>query len=234
MRRRVLVTRAAEQSARICALLSEAGFDPVVHPAIRFEKGTLTPVLEALSTADWLLFTSANGVRFFFDDPDVRPLTALPARIGAVGSATREEVEARGHRVDFIPEVFQAEELASSLPNVAGLNIIIPQAEGARPVLAEILLSRGASVVTAPAYRTVTAPGGRPPSNVDAVTFTSPSTVTGYLEQGGSVGDAVVACIGPITASAAEQAGLWPDIIAKPQTTEGLVSGLLHHFRIDA
>lgn len=234
MRRRVLVTRAAEQSGRMCALLSEAGFDPVVHPAIRFEKGTLRPVLETLSTADWLLFTSANGVRFFFEDPDVQLLPALPARIGAVGAATREAVEARGHRVDFIPEVFQAEGLASSLPDVAGLNVVIPQAEGARPVLADMLRSRGARVVTAPAYRTVTTPAGKPPSNVDAITFTSPSTVTGYLEQGGSVGDAVVACIGSITASAAEQAGVRPDVIAEPQSTEGLIAGLLHHFRMDS
>lgn len=234
MRRRVLVTRAAEQSGRMCALLSEAGFDPVVHPAIRFEKGTLRPALEALSTADWLLFTSVNGVRFFFDDPDVQLLTALPRRIAAVGAATREEVEALGHRVDFVPDVFQAEELARTLPDVAGQTIVIPQAEGARPVLAEILRSRGAEVITAPAYRTVTARGTKPPSDVDAVTFTSPSTVTGYLEQGGSVGDAVVACIGSITASAAEQAGVRPDIIAEPQSTEGLVAGLLHHFRMDS
>ncbi|MBO6574471.1 MAG: uroporphyrinogen-III synthase [Rhodothermales bacterium] len=226
MRKRVLITRAAEQAHGLADGLERAGFEAVRHPAIAFESGDLSPVLDALSEADWIVFTSANAVRYFFAAAP-GPLTT---RTAAVGSSTAQALREHGIEADYVPRLFQAEHLAEGLPEARGATILLPQAEGARPVLADRLRGRGARLVSAPAYRTVNAALGPPPSDVHAITFTSPSTVSGFREQGGRAEDAVVACIGPVTASAAQKAGMRVHLTADPSTVEGLIDALTDHF----
>ncbi len=110
--------------------------------------------------------------------------------------------------------------------------VLLPQAAGARPVLADGLAAKGWTVEVAPAYRTVPA---TPSAEVlaaagkaDAIAFTSASTVTAYLAAAGAAAvPPVVACIGPVTAAAAEAEGVAVTVTATDHTLDGLVSALV-------
>ncbi len=222
------MTRAAEQAGSLCILLERAGFEAVRYPTIAVvpARGRNRPVPRP---GDWLVFSSVNGVRFYLEPGLVPP----GVRIAAVGSATEAALQEAGLSVEVVPEVFDAEHLAHAVGDVLGRRVIIPQAEGARPVLARELGLRGGEVVTYAAYRTVTSsPGGPPPSDLHALTFTSPSTVTGYLELAGQAPpkQMVIACIGSVTSQAAQNCGLLVDVVADPQTAQGLVDVLARHF----
>ncbi|MFT5145178.1 MAG: uroporphyrinogen III methyltransferase/synthase [Rhodothermales bacterium] len=230
--RRVLVTRAPEQAEPLSLALKAAGAVAVRFPTIRFVPGDLSSASAAMHRADWLLFTSANGVRFFFGAAKEGVPDDL--RIAAVGTATANALSEFVPTAILIPDVFDAEHLAAALPDLTGQHCVIPQAEGARDVLARDLKGRGATVETLVAYSTVSArPEGPYPRDLDALTFTSPSTVTGWKEatSGRYETPRVVACIGPITAAAAQNYGLRVDVVADPHTAEGLVAGLIRYFQ---
>lgn len=227
-----MVTRAQEQAESLALALSATGAEVVRFPTIRFEQGDLSQAPAALGRADWLVFTSANGVRFFFGAVQ-KPVPA-GVRVAAVGSATAHALSEFVQTAILIPDVFDSEHLAAALPDLKGKHCVIPQAAGARDVLAGELRVRGATVETLVAYTTVSARAqGPPPVEVDALTFTSPSTVTGWLETSGQHDESqpVVACIGPITTEAAQNQGLRVDVVADPHTTEGLVAALIRYFQ---
>ena len=128
-----------------------------------------------------------------------------------------------------MPERFVAEAMVEAFPEGSG-RVLLPQAADARPVLAEGLRAKGWEVDAVAVYRTVP---GEPSARVlaatvdaDAVTFTSSSTVTGYLTLGGSV-PPVIASIGPITTATAEELGIEVTVEADPSTVDGLVDALV-------
>ena len=228
--RTVVVTRAREQASDLVRRLRELGADTVELPTI----ATVDPAdggagLErALSRpADWLVFTSANAVRRTMAFvPDARALANT--KIAVVGEATATVLAGYRLVADLVPPRFVAEGLIEVFPAGAG-RVVLPQAEQARPVLADGLRSKGWDVDAVTAYRTVPAPpepgeterAGR----ADAITFTSSSTVTNYLATGLPV-PAVVACIGPVTAQTAADAGLHVDVVAETSTVDGLIEAL--------
>jgi uroporphyrinogen-III synthase len=129
-----------------------------------------------------------------------------------------------------VPDRFVAEGLLAVFPPGPG-RVLLPQAEAARPVLADGLVAAGWTVDAVVAYRTV--PAEAAPALVerargaDAITFTSGSTVSGYLAAAGpGAVPAVVACIGPVTADAATAAGIPVTAVAAEHTIEGLVAAL--------
>jgi uroporphyrinogen-III synthase len=170
----------------------------------------------------------------------------LPAtlRLAAVGPATARALEQRGLRAAFIPDEYLAEALAAGLGEVAGRRVLLPHAELAREALAGDLRQRGATVDEIAVYRTL--PAAPDPSGlaelrrgVDAITFTSASAARNFVRvQAGepSAGEplaagAIIACIGPITAAAAREAGLRVDVVAAEYTLDGLVAALAEHLR---
>jgi uroporphyrinogen-III synthase len=180
-----------------------------------------------------VVFTSANAVeRFVAQLRDARAFGA--ARVAAVGTATAEALGAANVVADLVPERFVAEALVDAFPDApdGGARVLVPQAADARTVLAEGLRAKGWYVDVVEAYRTVP---GRPSASVlaaareaDAITFTSSSTVTGYVGVAGA--DAVppvVASIGPVTSATAKEHGIDVAIEADPSTVEGLVAALL-------
>ena len=220
------------------ARLREAGYEPVLYPTIRIappeDWGPLDQALHRLSRGgyDWLVLSSANGVRFVWNR-----LRALGLRVPAdvhiavIGPATARALQAQGREPDLIPPVYVAEALADALGDVRGVRILLARADRARPTLREILQSRGAQVDEVVAYRTLVSPPDTPPplDEVDVVTFTSPSTVQGFVQALGGrplpPGVRVV-CIGPITARAAREAGLPVHAVAQQYTMEGLVEAV--------
>jgi uroporphyrinogen-III synthase len=109
--------------------------------------------------------------------------------------------------------------------------VLLPQAAGARPVLADGLRAVGWTVAPVTAYVTVPAPLApeeiEQARTADAITFTSGSTVTGFVAAAGVAGvPSVVVCIGPVTAAAALAAGIEVTAVAGEHTIDGLVATL--------
>ncbi len=130
-----------------------------------------------------------------------------------------------------MPDRAVAESLVEAFPAGSG-RVLLPQAAGARPTLSEGLVAAGWEVATAEAYRTIparpTAAALAAASRADAITFTSASTVTGYLDVAGPDGlPPVVVSIGPVTSAAAARAGLGVSVEAEPHTVEGLVDAVV-------
>ena len=233
---RVLVTRAQEQAWTLAEMLLERGAEPVVHPTICIVPQNTDELDDAIGRLwwyTWVLFTSANGVRIFWErleaaGGDARALGGVS--VGAIGPGTAAALAERGVRADFVPSAFVAEAVADEIGDVSGERFLLPRADGARPVLVDRLRQMGAHVDEVKVYRAepVLDP---PPLDVDWVTFTSSSTVRGFvkaLEAGGlSLPDGVrVACIGPITAQTAHELGLPVDAVAETYTMEGLVDAI--------
>lgn len=226
--KRILITRPPHKAQRFAEQLRALGAEPVVLPMI-----TIEPVqrIHDTSAYDWVVFTSANTVQTLAND------VQLP-QVAAVGTATAGALQDRGIQVDLIAESHTAESLFETMAaalTLKGLKILLPQGDLARPLLGDLLRRAGALVNEVIVYRTV-----RPaidPSllsqSYDVVTFTSPSTVQHFIDLlDGKVSDETrIACIGPVTAAAAQEAGLPVHIMAASHTVEGLIEAMCDYFQ---
>ena len=251
--KRIVVTRAQDQAKELTDLLAAYGAEPVEAPTIQLVPPDswreLDQAIQRLADYRWLIFTSVNGVtpfmnRLFAGGKDARALAGL--RIAAIGPRTAQELERFGLRADLVPAQFQAEGLLESLraEPMRGAKVLIPRAEVAREVLPEQLREMGAGVDVVAVYRTVTPNSDQNPlrerlgtDRIDAVTFTSSSTVRNFVDlAGGAVearrltAHARIACIGPITAATANEYGLTVSIVPKENTIPALVEAIVQHF----
>jgi uroporphyrinogen III methyltransferase/synthase len=233
--KRIVVTRAREQSSDLKRMLEESGAQVVQFPMISIEPPAS---FESLDRAiderfDWLVFTSSNGVRFFFDrlferGKDARALSGV--RIAAVGSATANDLRARGIIADVVPERFISTELLPLLAqDQRGVRTAVIRAEEGREELLDELRRRGGDVHLAIAYRNVATDTDLSPlgEKVDAITFTSASTVDNFLSRVTDTRGARLVSIGPATSAAIRKHGLEPDIEAKEATIQALHDALL-------
>jgi len=241
--RRVVVTRPAAQSTEMWGLLEEAGAVPLLVPTIRIgPPSSFEPLDTALRSAadyDWWIFTSANAARAMLLRAATLELdfarVAHP-RLAAVGPATEAVLADAGLSVAATPSHHRADQIPDVLGDLDGCRILLPRSDLADQSLPELLRERGARVDAVPAYRTElqpVTPAGLEEfgQGVDAITFTSPSTVRGLLEGLGSaysklVGDAVVASVGPVTSKAARALGVHVHGEASESTARGLVDAL--------
>jgi uroporphyrinogen-III synthase len=239
--RRVLVTRPRDQAEALARALAARGARAVLFPTIEVrpvaDLSRLDRAIDALSTYDWITFPSPNAVDVVFDRLLARGVT-LPSkpRIAAVGPGTAQALEARGARVDFIPTEFLGEQLGRELTPVHGQRVLLPRAARGRDELASELARRGARVDEVVVYDTL--PASVDPLDlrelergVDVATFTSPSTVENFFALLGAravavLGSAYVACIGPVTASAARAMGLTVHLEPAEHSIPGLVAAL--------
>lgn len=248
--RRIVVTRAAAQSAALLETLHTLGATPIAAPAIRIlppeDPQPLAEALRQLERVDWLVCTSANAVRAVqaARGPDATWPSTL--RIAAVGTATTVALRAAGAAVTFTPSQAVADALGRELPVAPGDRILWPHGDLAGPALIDALTARGAQVLAPVAYRTVSDAGSLGVAeilrdgHVDAITFTSGSTVRHVVEGLTASGIEVAAldpttrplivCIGPVTASAARDCGLPVDAVAASHDDAGLLDALLRCF----
>jgi uroporphyrinogen III methyltransferase/synthase len=245
--RRVLVTRSEEQAGELVAALRRAGAEPWMAPMIQLVPVTGTPELASalrdLAAYDLLLFTSANAVRCFLASASGgKALAALRAEVVCVGPATARAAREQGLAVHLVPQQrFDAEGLLESLHttvSLAGKRILLPRAQAARSLLPEALRRAGATVDVVAVYRTEPAlkdPGALRTrlvrGEMDALTFTSPSTVRHFvacLDEAAraAVRRCVVAALGPVTAAALRDAGLPADVVAERAEVSALVDAL--------
>jgi uroporphyrinogen III methyltransferase/synthase len=243
--KRVVVTRAAEQADELCALLEAAGAVPIRCPTISIAPpdsyDRIDAALAGLDEFAWVVFTSVNGVRSLVDRAELRGLGRLlrSMRVAAVGKSTAELLAARGVPVAFVPAEEGGRGLADTLPDVAGSSVLLVQGDKSDPVLATTLADRDAEVTALAAYRTLSsAPSGAGlealREGAEALTFTSPSTVEGFVSLGpdwrGLARRAVVVTIGPTTTAAALSRGLGVHAEALERNMGALVNAVASVF----
>jgi uroporphyrinogen-III synthase len=248
--RRIVVTRAPEQSKELCERLEELGAEVLLLPMVRFlEPGNtldLDRAIRSLEKVDWLIFTSTNAVTFFLRR--CRALGIWPSgksiKIAAVGLATRLALESEGLQASLVPAEFSGAGLAAELAGViARKSVLLPRSDRASEELPSLLRRVGANVTEVVAYRTAgpEAVDGRLIDGIrsgqaDAITFFSPSAFREFQNLMGRdklgrlhPGVAFVA-VGPVTAEAIRSAGLPAVIEADQATTASLVAALERHF----
>jgi uroporphyrinogen III methyltransferase/synthase len=249
--KRILVTRPRAQAGRLAALLEARGAEVVSFPTIAIEPpedwGPLDAAIRTLGAYRWVLFTSVNGVAAFLARSAHAGLdgSLTGRRVAAIGPRTADELRRSGIQPELVPDEYRAEGLLQALrPRLErGDRVLLVRAAEAREVLPRELEAQGNPVTVVPAYRTVRAEHGGErilgllrSSRLAAVTFTSPSTVGGFL---GLVGhaearrlleDVVVAVIGPVTGDAATQHGLRVTVMPREYTIPALADALAGHF----
>jgi uroporphyrinogen III methyltransferase/synthase len=250
--KRIVVTRAREQASEFLAALSELGARCLEFPTIEVippaSSEGLDKGIREVEGYHWLVFTSVNGVKYFFHrleslGGDVRDLKGV--KIAAIGPKTAEAVTARGIRTDLIPDEYRAEAVVEAfrMEDLRGKKILLPRAREAREVLPQELEKLGALVDVVEAYRTIKPEGDKKDirgmlerGDIHMVTFTSSSTVNNFLDmfQGDPVLEwmdkTAVACIGPVTAKRAEEKGLKVTLVAKEYTLPSLTQAIVDYF----
>jgi uroporphyrinogen III methyltransferase/synthase len=236
--RSVVVTRPPGQASALTGRLRHLGAMVVELPVIAIEDpsddgAALAAAASSVATYDWVVFTSANAVERFL--PLVRDTRDFGrAQVAVIGPGTAEALAAWHLVADLVPERYVAESLleAFPVPPDEGGRVLLPRAAVAREVLPDGLRAAGWEVDVVEAYRT--RPSTPAPvllaevARADAVTFTSASSVTGFLEVAGAHAvPPVVACIGPVTAATARRNGLTVDVEAEVHTLDGLVEALV-------
>jgi uroporphyrinogen III methyltransferase / synthase len=251
--RKILVTRPRQQASRFSALLRAHGAEPIEVPTIQIAPPSsweaLDRAIAAITSYDWLVFTSANSVQSFFTRfGQQQSPTALPRlKYCAIGPETAKQLQAHGVRVDVMPTEYRAEAVVQALSAfpLQGSRILLPRAAVARDVLPQALATRGAQVEVVEVYRTVLPDDALEPAvqrlfaqrQIDVVTFTSSSTVTNFAaltketDLSRLLDGAVVACIGPITAESVRSYGVTPTIVAQEYTIPGLTRAIVEYFQ---
>ena len=248
--RRIVVTRAPQQSKELCKRLEELGAEVLVLPLVRFLEPEntldLDRAIRSLEKCDWLIFTSANAVTFFLSR--CRALGCWPSgkagKIAAVGSATRLALESEGLQASLMPAEFSGAGLAAEFSSeIAGKTVLLPRSDRASGELPSLLREAGANVTEIVAYRTA-GPGALDPTLIgailsgqaDAITFFSPSAFREFQNLTGDEAlrrlapQVTFVAVGPVTAEAIRTARMPVVLEADQATTASLVATLERHF----
>lgn len=249
--KRVLVTRTRLQASKLSEKIEGLGGEAVEFPTIEItpneDYSEIDKAIGEIEKYDWIIFTSVNGVKFFFDRMkklkfDIRLLKN--AKLCAIGPATANELSHMGLVVEYIPEEYRAESIIEVLKDKIepGDNILLPRADIARKVLEEELVKLDVNVDNIHVYKTIIPKHQRgelanilKSKSIDVITFTSSSTVKNFCKILGEdnmnlLDDILIAAIGPITAQTAYELGIKVDIEAREYTIDGLVEAIINYY----
>lgn len=247
---RLVITRPREQAGEWRQKLEALGAGVIELPLIQVRKDvnleTLAEVLTGFGSYEWLIFTSANGVKFFFEEffrvhDDIRALGLT--RIAVVGEATAAAVRELRLRVELQPKKASSEELARELitrESMDSAKVLVVTGNQNRESLLQILGDERAIVDCLPVYKTeetdlATNPvaGDFRAQGADAIFFASPSAAQSFFDQAAALKLTAKArrplagSIGPSTTATMKQLGLPVDFEATEATLESLVTALL-------
>lgn len=257
--RTVLVTRSRSQASDLSWAIRKQGGTAIEFPVISIgmprdpiKLAVLDAALHQLPDFDWVFFTSVNGVENFMLrlrelELDLRVIART--KIAAVGPATAESLQAHGIQPEVVPNFYQAEGLFEIVRDQVkpGQRVLLPTSDLARSYLIDELGKLGVHVTKVNVYENtlhVDEDGEEVVKllerhAIDAVTFTSSSTVRNLLQALSVLGaerplellhDTAICCIGPKTAETAAELGLQVALMAKEATIQGLVDGLVHFY----
>lgn len=251
--RRILITRSREQASALAALLEFEGAEAISLPVIEIGPplswAALDGAIAQVESFHWIIFTSAHGVDGFWErlkkaGKDARALKGVT--LAAIGPATASRLRDRGLEPDLIPTEYRAEAILEAMKgkDLRGKRVLLPRTQKARDLLPQGLEEKGAEVTVVEAYQTL-----QPVADfeqikerlrrreIDALTFTSSSTVANFAAGMGQEGlellgsQVAVACIGPVTAASAREAGLQVHIQPQEYTIPALAKAICTYFR---
>ncbi|MCK5696472.1 MAG: uroporphyrinogen-III C-methyltransferase [Desulfobacula sp.] len=250
--KRIVITRARAQASSLVSMLSRLGAHCIEIPTIQIvlpkDINPLKEFIKNIKSYDWLIFTSVNGVKFFFNTlfdmgKDVRALGHL--KFACIGPVTKKRLKDFGIISDILPETYKAESVidAFSTVEIKDKKVLLPRAKKARTILPEALTKMGAHLDEVIAYETLLNIEEKKElisllenNEIDAITFTSSSTVSNFMSQlelkdtKKLLKNVVTASIGPITSDTARSFDIEPDIEAREYTIQGLVDSLLTYY----
>lgn len=255
--KRVLITRTKTQAKHFAEKISNLGGEPVIIPLISIvSAANEEPLISAMKNIqhfDWLVLTSQNGVDAFFsvfNREHIKNEQIKGLKIAVVGSKTMQAVENIGLGAHLMPEHhYTAEALAEALLGKVkkGERVLMARGNLARNVLPENLMKNGIDVVDVIAYETIMNTEGQNElikelheEKLDVITFTSSSTVNHFVQLVKEIDwktklrSVCLAAIGPITASTMRHHGLTPDVVAKINTTDGLLDEVISYLNSEA
>ncbi len=241
--KRILLTRPERQNAQIATRLRELGAEVLVQPAIAITPPAdwqpVDQVLQALDRYDWIVFSSANGVRFFLDRleairGDMRRLGRT--RIAAIGPGTADELSRYHLRADLVPDAFRAEALADALLHeTSGQSFLLVRASRGREVLAEQLAAAGKRVEQVVAYQSIDVTEPDPDvleamaaGKIDWVTVSSSAIAQSLVKLfGETLHRTRLVSISPVTSATLNALGFPPNVEAARYTIEGMIEAIL-------
>lgn len=247
--KRIVVTRPQKQCQEFLDLLQSAGAVPLCLPVIEIspiaENQELDDALHNLADYNWLVLTSVNGVEVFWDRLEALGILPLPdsTKIACIGPKTAGALADHGLQADFVPDEYIAEAILPGLGELKGIKVLLARADISRPDLPEAIRAGGGIADDISTYRTLPAETDQSvlseiSEDTDVLTFTSPSTVENFFQimtDSGFdplhlPGDPIVACIGPVTASAAKNLGYRVTVNPEVYTIEGLLQALIKYY----
>jgi uroporphyrinogen-III synthase len=249
----ILVTRSVGQSSQFAQMLTDYGANVIEMPALEIGQPSswsgLDNAIAEISSFDWLILTSTNGIEYFLErlfaqGKDARSLTGL--KIAVVGEKTAQCLKDRGLRADYIPPNYVADSLVEHFPEeLTNKKILFPRVEsGGREILVKELGAKGAEVIEVAAYQSC-CPENIPPSAelalqsgaVDVITFASSKTVQFFCELAKKVfidnsinnylESVCIASIGPQTSKSCHELIGHVDVEASEYTIPGLTQALI-------
>jgi hydroxymethylbilane synthase len=250
--RRILITRPRAQAGSFVREIESLGGEVLEFPTIEIlppkSYDLLDKAIREIESYHWIVFTSVNGVRYFFLrfqhlEHDIGQPKDI--RIAAIGPETAKALAAYKLKVELLPMEYRAEGILQDLgpEEVRGRRFLLPRAAEARDILPKTLRKWGAEVDVVQTYRTVSVKGDPQwlrevlsEKKVDMVTFTSSSTARHFaaLFPGEKIKDLLdrvaVGCIGPITKETAQEKGIRVDVVADEYTVPGLVRAIVGYF----
>lgn len=248
--RRIVLTRPAGTSAGWRTRLEAQGATVIDLPLIQVTKDvnldTLAEVFQELSRYEWIIFTSVNGVKFFFDEfhrvfDDIRSIGLV--RIAVVGEATAAAVREQHLRVDLQPKKASGDELAKELisrESMDSAKVLVVTGNRNRDNLIEQLHEARTIVDQLPVYKTEETDLSADPvaadfraKGADAILFASPSAAQSFFDQaavlklGAKAKRPLAGSIGSTTTAAMKQLGLPVDFESGEASLDSLVEALL-------
>lgn len=218
------------------------GFDTIAIKPVTQSNDFLRS-MEKFSSFDWVIFTSVNGVRVFFDflravGKDSRVFG--PLKIAAIGKRTAEQLGQFGLKADFVPDSFTSKDLASGLVkfiDVREKKVLLLRSELANKDLEDILVANGANITKASVYDIELVKSDAKDlqekikaGGVDCITFASPSAASSLFEQVDvnlvKSHNIVIASVGPVTSARLSEIGINVNVEATEHTMDGLLDAI--------
>lgn len=244
----IVITRPKSQSRLFKRKLESLGAHVYLFPCIKITRTKnnkeIDQAFSKLDTYDWIVFTSANGVRFFIDYLKKRkqdPAILSDKKIAAVGLKTAEKIRSYNLTVHFIPSKFTTQQLGKELtPRLFGKeSILLMRSSIALNYLENLLSEKGAKVTNIPIYQTEfinsrdeTFEHLLLKNNIDYLVFTSASTVNGFIKRINNekllrkAFSIAVVSIGPVTTKTALKQGFRKIFTAEEHTVDGIIEKL--------
>jgi len=229
----VLITRSREQSNHFSEQLKALGFNTITLPLIEItpiNSDKLTKVVTK-NQYDWILFTSTNAVKYFFN---AVPKNKISSKIAVVGNKTQEAIQELGLDIQFIPTKYTGKNLAEELPIYSKNKILIPHSAKASNEIEKILQKRGCNITIIDIYENKAIQYKKEKlaeiitQNIDYVVFTSASIVEAFYKLPYKINAKKIICIGPETAKRAKALNLKVNAVSNPHNTEGMISAILN------